>query len=101
MIRPAASTRGEGARSRAITAAGFTHLHVHSNFSMLAGTRPVEDLVAAAARRGMEALALTDTDAMHAVVPFAFVHATPHPAQSVTVSSAASQPLPLCPSQSA
>jgi error-prone DNA polymerase len=49
---------------------GFTHLHVHSNFSMLAGTRRVEDLVAAASRCGMESLALTDTDAMHAVVPF-------------------------------
>ena len=48
----------------------FTHLHVHSNFSMLAGTRRVEDLVAAAVACGMDSLALTDTDAMHAVVPF-------------------------------
>lgn len=48
----------------------FMHLHVHSNFSMLAGTRRVEDLVTAAAACGMDSLALTDTDAMHAVVPF-------------------------------
>ena len=48
----------------------FTHLHVHSNFSMLAGTRKVEALVAAAYACEMESLALTDTDAMHAVVPF-------------------------------
>jgi error-prone DNA polymerase len=38
---------------------------------MLAGTRAVEDLVRAAAAAGMPALALTDTDGMYAVVPFA------------------------------
>ncbi|HEY5133707.1 MAG TPA: PHP domain-containing protein, partial [Candidatus Krumholzibacteriaceae bacterium] len=48
----------------------FVHLCVHSNFSMLAGTRPVEDLVRAAAAAGMPAVALTDTDGMYAVVPF-------------------------------
>jgi error-prone DNA polymerase len=48
----------------------FVHLRVHSNFSMLAGTRPVEDLVRSAADAGMPALALTDTDGMVAVVPF-------------------------------
>ena len=48
----------------------FVHLRVHSNFSMLAGTRTVEDLVRAAARAGMPAIALTDTDGMYAVVPF-------------------------------
>ena len=37
---------------------------------MLAGTRPVEDLVRAAAEAGMPAIALTDTDGMYAVVPF-------------------------------
>ena len=49
----------------------FAHLRVHSNFSMLAGTRRVEDLVRAAAGAGMPALALADTDGMCAVVPFA------------------------------
>jgi error-prone DNA polymerase len=48
----------------------FVHLRVHSNFSMLAGTRPVEDLARAAATAGMPAIALTDTDGMYAVVPF-------------------------------
>ena len=37
---------------------------------MLAGTRPVGDLVRAAAAAGMPAIALTDTDGMYAVVPF-------------------------------
>jgi error-prone DNA polymerase len=48
----------------------FVHLRAHSNFSMLAGTRPVEDLARAAAAAGMPALALADTDGMYAVVPF-------------------------------
>ncbi len=48
----------------------FAHLRVHSCFSMLAGTRRVEDLVRAAAAAGMPAIALADTDGMHAVVPF-------------------------------
>lgn len=48
----------------------FVNLRVHSNFSMLAGTRPIGDLVRAAARFGMPAMALTDTDSMGAVVPF-------------------------------
>jgi error-prone DNA polymerase len=48
----------------------FVHLRVHSNFSMLAGTRTVEDLVRAAARAEMPAIALTDMDGMYAVVPF-------------------------------
>jgi len=63
MIRPASPPQGELEQS-------FTHLHVHSNFSMLAGTRKVEAFVAAAYACEMESLALTDTDAMHAVVPF-------------------------------
>jgi DNA-directed DNA polymerase III PolC len=48
----------------------FVHLHVHSNFSMLAGTRRVEDLVEAASRAGCPAVALTDTNGLYAVVPF-------------------------------
>ncbi|MBN2071044.1 MAG: DNA polymerase III subunit alpha [Candidatus Krumholzibacteriota bacterium] len=48
----------------------FTHLHLHSNFSLLSGTATVEELAGAAAACGMRALALTDTDNMCAVVPF-------------------------------
>ncbi|MDD3643553.1 MAG: DNA polymerase III subunit alpha, partial [Candidatus Krumholzibacteria bacterium] len=70
MIRPVSPAPRGAARTHAARPSGFTHLHVHSNFSILAGTRPVEDLVAAASRCGMESLALTDTDAMHAIVPF-------------------------------
>ena len=48
----------------------FVHLNVHSNFSILSGTRPVEELVAAAKLAGMPVLALTDTDGLYAAVEF-------------------------------
>ncbi|MDX1661449.1 MAG: PHP domain-containing protein, partial [Gemmatimonadota bacterium] len=51
--------------------AGFTHLHVHSHWSLLAGAWAPSEIAAAAARLGMPAVALTDTDALHGVVPFA------------------------------
>jgi len=48
----------------------FVHLNVHSNFSLLAGTRRVEELVAAARLAGMSALALTDTNGLYAAVDY-------------------------------
>ena len=43
----------------------YVELHCHSNFSLLDGTSHPEDLVAHAAELGMEALALTDHDAVY------------------------------------
>ncbi|MFT7156616.1 MAG: DNA polymerase-3 subunit alpha [Parvicella sp.] len=51
----------------------FTHLHCHSQFSILQSTTKIDDLVAAAARIGSPAVALTDTDNMMAA--FHFVNA--------------------------
>ena len=48
----------------------FVHLNVHSNFSLLAGTRSADELVAAARLAGMSALALTDTNGLYAAVDF-------------------------------
>ena len=48
----------------------MVHLHVHSHYSLLEGTASVRQLVARAVEHGMQALALTDTAAMHGVVPF-------------------------------
>ncbi|HPJ98085.1 MAG TPA: DNA polymerase III subunit alpha [Candidatus Hydrogenedentes bacterium] len=45
-------------------------LHVHSNYSMLEGTAPVERLVERAASFGLPALALTDTGGLYGAVPF-------------------------------
>jgi DNA polymerase-3 subunit alpha/error-prone DNA polymerase len=48
----------------------FAHLQVHSAYSLLYGTRPVEDLVRAAAGAGFEALALTDINNLYGVHAF-------------------------------
>ncbi|MGC9335109.1 MAG: PHP domain-containing protein, partial [Anaerolineae bacterium] len=49
---------------------GFTHLQVHSHYTLLGATAPVADLVARAAAGGMDELALTDTNALYGAVAF-------------------------------
>ncbi|GAA5150257.1 error-prone DNA polymerase [Pseudonocardia eucalypti] len=49
----------------------YAELHCHSNFSFLDGASHPEELVAQAARLGLEAIALTDHDGMYGVVRFA------------------------------
>ena len=39
---------------------GFTHLHVHTEYSMLDGAAKLDDLFAEAQRLGMDSLAITD-----------------------------------------
>ena len=48
----------------------FTHLHVHSEYSMLDGLSRIEGLVAHAKDQGMDALGLTDHGVMHGAVDF-------------------------------
>jgi len=48
----------------------FVHLHVHSNFSFCRGANRIESLVDAALARGMNALALTDTNGLYGLVWF-------------------------------
>src|SRR5262249_4159276 len=48
----------------------YVELHCHSAFSLLYGTSTPADLVAQAAYLGMDALALTDHNAVYGVVPF-------------------------------
>ncbi|MFC1622933.1 DNA polymerase III subunit alpha [Patescibacteria group bacterium] len=48
----------------------FTHLHVHSHYSLLDGLAKIEDLVGRAKELGMESLALTDHGVMYGVVEF-------------------------------
>lgn len=50
---------------------GFTHLHVHSTYSLLGATASIEDLVARASQDGFTSLALTDSNALYGVVAFA------------------------------
>ena len=49
---------------------GFTHLHCHSEYSLLDGLARVPDLVSTAKKRGFEALALTDHGVMYGAVQF-------------------------------
>jgi len=48
----------------------FTHLHVHTEYSLLDGACRIEDLVARAARLGMDALAMTDHGVMYGTIEF-------------------------------
>jgi len=48
----------------------FTHLHVHSEFSLLDGLGRITDLVDAAAGHGFDSLALTDHGALYGSVAF-------------------------------
>ncbi len=48
----------------------FTHLHVHSHYSLLDGLGKVDDLVKRAKELGMTALALTDHGAMYGAIDF-------------------------------
>ncbi len=53
-----------------MSAAEFTHLHVHSEYSLLDGLSRINDLVAQAKRYGMHSLAITDHGAMYGVIDF-------------------------------
>ncbi|MFN2114799.1 MAG: DNA polymerase III subunit alpha, partial [Anaerolineae bacterium] len=48
----------------------FTHLHVHSEYSLLDGLARVPDLVRTAKDRGFDALALTDHGVMYGAIRF-------------------------------
>lgn len=50
--------------------APFTHLHVHSHYSLLKALPKIPDLVAAAKAEGLEALALTDKDNLYGAIEF-------------------------------
>jgi DNA polymerase-3 subunit alpha len=48
----------------------FTHLHVHTDYSLLDGMCKIQELVARAKELGMEALAITDHGAMYGAMEF-------------------------------
>ncbi len=48
----------------------FTHLHVHTKYSLLDGSCKIEELVARAKELGMEHLAITDHGNMYGVIDF-------------------------------
>jgi len=50
--------------------AGFTHLHVHSHYSLLDGLAKIDELVEKAKEYKMDSLALTDHGVMYGAVEF-------------------------------
>ena len=48
----------------------FTHLHVHTEYSMLDGISRIPNLVARTKELGMESLAITDHGTFYGVVEF-------------------------------
>ncbi|HZS94405.1 MAG TPA: DNA polymerase III subunit alpha, partial [Chloroflexota bacterium] len=51
-------------------AKGFTHLHVHSAFSLLDGLGRIDDILTSARGHGMDALALTDHGTLFGAIDF-------------------------------
>ena len=50
--------------------AGFTHLHVHSHYSLLDGLAKIDELIVKAKEYKMDSLALTDHGAMYGAIEF-------------------------------
>ncbi len=50
--------------------AGFTHLHVHTEYSLLDGSSKIKELVGQAKALGMDSLAITDHGVMYGVIDF-------------------------------
>ncbi|MDD6326846.1 MAG: PHP domain-containing protein, partial [Lachnospiraceae bacterium] len=48
----------------------FTHLHVHTEYSLLDGSAKIKELVARAKELGMKALAITDHGVMYGAIDF-------------------------------
>lgn len=48
----------------------FTHLRVHSHYSLMRGTASIHDLIIRASSDGLQTLALTDFDALYGAVAF-------------------------------
>ena len=48
----------------------FTHLHVHTEYSLLDGSCKIKELIARAAELGMKNIAITDHGNMYGVIEF-------------------------------
>lgn len=48
----------------------FTHLHVHTEYSLLDGASRIKDLVSRAVELGMDSVAITDHGVMFGVIDF-------------------------------
>ncbi len=55
---------------KSLSSADFSHLHVHSEFSLLDGLSRIPEMTRRVADQGMTALAITDHGSMYGVIPF-------------------------------
>ena len=60
----------EPSRKEVLVGDSFTHLHVHTEYSMLDGAARVDEVVAAAAADGQPAIGITDHGNMYGILPF-------------------------------
>src|SRR3990172_4985834 len=60
----------QGVEQRRCAVPDFTHLHVHSEYSLLDGLGRVDALLKRARELGMDALALTDHGQLYAAIDF-------------------------------
>ncbi|MBQ3600221.1 MAG: DNA polymerase III subunit alpha, partial [Lachnospiraceae bacterium] len=49
---------------------GFTHLHVHTEYSLLDGSSKIEELIEQTKKLGMDSIAITDHGVMYGVIQF-------------------------------
>ena len=57
-------------KEQEIRGMGFTHLHVHTEYSLLDGSSKIKELAARAKELGMDSLAITDHGVMYGVIDF-------------------------------
>ncbi len=48
----------------------FTHLHVHTEYSLLDGSSKIKELIAQTKELGMDSIAITDHGVMYGVIDF-------------------------------
>ena len=63
-------TTDTSAADQGASPGGFTHLHVHTEYSLLDGLSRLEALVARAAELGMDSLAITDHGGLYGAIDF-------------------------------
>ena len=63
----------------------FTHLHVHTEYSLLDGSSKIAELAARAKALGMDSMAITDHGVMYGVIDFSSAaRCMSHPDQGLT-----------------
>ena len=61
---------GKGSSAHKEEKMGFTHLHVHTEYSLLDGAARIRELVSRAKELGMDSLAITDHGNMYGAIAF-------------------------------